>query len=76
MKYQNISGQELTVIGVGVVPADETFDFEGEFNNPNFRIAGESTPPPPAPVEPETPPAPVEVTPEVPVAPTEQTNQD
>ena len=69
MKYKNVSNQELTVIGIGTVPAGGTVDVGGEFRNPNFRMEEEQAASP-------TPPAPQ---PQVPAAPephTEQANQD
>ena len=36
MKVKNISGKDLTLIGIGIVPADGVADVPEDFNNVNF----------------------------------------
>jgi len=42
MKYKNISGQDLTIIGVGIVKDGETREMPEGFNNANFEKVGKS----------------------------------
>lgn len=42
---KNISGQTLSVIGVGVVKADEVVEVPDDFNNPNFEIVSNGSKP-------------------------------
>ena len=39
--YKNISGQNLTLPGIGVVKADEVIEQPDGFNNANFETVGE-----------------------------------
>lgn len=40
-KYKNISDQDQTVIGVGVVKAGETIEVDTPIENPNFVLVPE-----------------------------------
>lgn len=39
-KVKNISGKELTVIGIGIVKENEEVVVDIDFNNANFEIVG------------------------------------
>lgn len=43
MKVKNISGIDLTVIGVGLVAPDEIIEVADDFNNANFQKVGTET---------------------------------
>jgi hypothetical protein len=42
MRYKNISGEDLSVIGVGIVHADAEIETDFVINNPNFVLVKES----------------------------------
>lgn len=43
MKYKNISGHDLGIVGVGVVKADQEVDMPKDFNNANFILVTKET---------------------------------
>lgn len=41
MQYKNISAEDLSVIGVGIVPAGAEVSTDTVINNPNFELVKE-----------------------------------
>lgn len=42
MQYKNVSGQDLTVIGIGTVKAGETISTDSEINNIHLQRIGDT----------------------------------